>query len=1317
MADQAQIASSRITNCLISASLVGMLLCGLAQGSDWPTYRRNNARTGWTSDRLTLPLHAHWIYSAPAAPRMAWSGQEGANREGLVMVQRVKFDDVLHVAVAKQRVYFGSSIDHTLYCLRAADGSVAWSFCTGGPIRLAPTVAEDRVLFGSDDGNAYCLEAASGRLIWKVRPSPVDEWLLARGEMISRWPVRTGVLVDQGMAYFGAGIFPHENVYLCAADLRDGKILWKQDGISETSAGRSDLSPQGHLLINDQTLYVPSGGSLPAFVDRRTGEFLHKPGHAWRTDAGGPVGGSEALLCDGQLYSFGAHHILAMQQNTANVGFGWFAGQQMVVDQNSAYITTGEAVMRMDRKVYAEASRARHVIEIEIQQLNAKTPKTEEHQARLATLRKKVAELARSGVVWKMPRPGCSALVGAGDLVFIGGAGSVAALDIATGKEVWKGAVDGSARALAVANGNLWVSTTLGKIYCFAPKDAGPVASLVATAQADPYPADSQSSLYASAAEEILRHTGVKQGFCLVLGSERGRLAYELAKRSELKIYGIEPDAAKAEQSRRVLAATGMYGTRVTIHCAELDGIPYSNYFADLIVSDRLFSDEQLPAIADKIARHVKPCGGTVCLGRPGATSPGGLSDKTLSAWLKSMQLGGQGRIRTQGSWTILTRGLLPGAGSWTHQYAESGNSACSDDQCVRGDLGVLWYGDPGPAEMVNRHDSAVSPLAMEGRFFVQGQHKILAYDAYNGRFLWESADPGAIREGVKDGKNPGNLAGGDGRLFVVAKNVCRELDTASGRTLAAYPLPASIDRKTHVWQYVAYSKGLLIGTAVLREELADRARRSGQPVPSTQDVLFAIDLAAQKPLWTLSGHSIPPCTIALADERVFFIDSSLTDQQRAAMLRQDKTDLKKLTGDEARRAEQRQKKIDLRRAIAVAARTGQTLWSQPVDVTDCSEIGTGGGKLTLMHHDGVLVLCGANANGHYWPQFLAGEFKQRRLVALSAADGRLLWSKDANYRHRPIIIGQRLIAEPWDFDLHTGRQNTRTGALTGEPEPWCIMRTGHHCGALAACPHMITFRTGTMGYYDLDADVGVQHFGGQRPGCWINAIPANGLVIMPEASAGCVCLFSIEATTVLEPREPRRPWAIAASAGAKMPVRHLALNLGAPGDRRDAQGTLWLAYPRPKPYKETGLELDLDLKPKFLNGGRFMSVDSEDHDVPGTETPWLYTSWANGITALSIPLQEKNSAPARYHVKLCFADLSGAAPATRVFDVKMQGKMVAKVSLPSSGGNYGAATMHEVRDVEVIDTLSIELVPVSATPAGDQVPILNALEIRRDEP
>ena len=119
--------------------------------------------------------------------------------------------------------------------------------------------------------------------------------------MISRWPVRTGVLIENGVACFGAGIFPSENIYLYAVDATDGKVIWKRDDISERDAGRDDLSPQGYLLAENDLLFVPSGRSLPACLIKRPARCCttHRRSAG---DAGGEIGGTQALLSDGQIY-------------------------------------------------------------------------------------------------------------------------------------------------------------------------------------------------------------------------------------------------------------------------------------------------------------------------------------------------------------------------------------------------------------------------------------------------------------------------------------------------------------------------------------------------------------------------------------------------------------------------------------------------------------------------------------------------------------------------------------------------------------------------------------------------------------------------------------------------------------------------------------------------------------------------------------------------------------------------------------------------------------------------------------------------------
>ena len=1323
----------------------GLLAAGAVSAGEWPTYRGDVARSGATMDDVQFPIRPVWTSRAPAEPRLAWSSAEGRVIEDKLLGHRVRFDDAFRTVISDGRVYFGSSVDHQVHCLDLESGETAWTFFTGGPVRLAPTIDGDRVLFGSDDGIVYCLDKRDGTVRWQRRVAPDGEWLLARGEMISKWPVRTGVLVLDGVAYYGAGIFPHEDIYLEGVDVATGQRVWRADNISAQDAGRDDLSPQGYLLANDKLLFVPSGGSLPAALNRADGTLVHKRNHSWRTTAGGVVGGTRAVLADGQLYASGPHHFLAMEESTGDVGFAWVEGRQLSVQGDAAYVLTGSRLARLDRIPYAENSRERQSLELELYAASrsvgaAGGERKLELEQQIERARGRLAEIAKVGVEWDVATEDDMALLVSGDHVFVGGPERVSAYRKSDGEKVWEHAVQGEARGLSLVDDHLLVSTDAGVITCFASGEASPQHAPREFAQGVQGElageAIESDPLAAQAAREILQQTGIAAGFALVLGSEQGDLAMELARQSELKIYCVDAREANVQKSRERLNAAGLYGRRVTVHLIDnVDSIPYSNYFANLIISEELVRSGRVPDELEQLARHLKPAGGVICLGRP--AEAGAVATSELSAVLEAMDLADHSGVSVSDGYVLLTRGLLPGAGNWSHQYGNADNTAVSRDTRVSGDLGVLWYGDPGPDQMVNRHEGAVGPLAVDGRLFVQGESSILAYDAYNGMHLWTQENPEAIRTGVFQNQNPGNLAAGADSLFHFYGDKCFQHDMASGELVATHSLPAVSDEGKHEWGYVAIHDGILFGTATSRKELDARLRRRGRVTDEATDAIFAIEIASGEHLWAYQGQNISHHTIAISDDKVCFIDSSLTAEQREELLRQDKSELAELTGKERELAEQRLKAADVRMAVAVDARNGAELWAQPVDVTDCSEIGIGGGKLTMMFADGKLVLCGANANGHYWKQFMDGEFQRRRVVVLSADNGYQLWARDANYLHRPIVIGKQLLAEPWMYDLDTGDQITRNHPVTGQSVPWSMMRTGHHCGMVTAADSgILLFRSGSTAFANLNEDAGIRHFSGHRLGCWINAIAAGGLVMIPEASAGCVCQFSLASTIVLEPRETRRPWTVFSAVGELTPVRHLSVNLGAPGDRKDALGRMWLSYPRYTPYKQTSLEVELDLKPQFgstqaepqlarvpslFSGGiravGYHNISSEASPVLETELPWIYQSWADDLSGLELPLTDPEDDPALYTIRLHFADLREESSEESVMTVllgegdsvrEVQVKLAPLVATAVPGSATGQPTIVEVENLLVAGNLKIRLEATAGRP------LLNAFEAIR---
>jgi hypothetical protein len=242
---------------------------------------------------------------------------------------------------------------------------------------------------------------------------------------------------------------------------------------------------------------------------------------------------------------------------------------------------------------------------------------------------------------WDVACPCDQSLILAGGVLVAGGDGQVAALAADSGRSFWTGRVQGAAKGLAAAEGRLFVSTDQGSIYCFGPPGSidqgrtgegdsplfvGPCFARcpklgqspdVATSAGGAATASKTPALVQRAAESILRQSGVRRGYCLIVGCETGELAIELARRSEMMIYAVSPDREKVEAARKRIDASGLYGGRISVETWPADAIPYADYFANLVVCESAVLGGPPPSAPAEMFRMLKPVGGVARIGRP----------------------------------------------------------------------------------------------------------------------------------------------------------------------------------------------------------------------------------------------------------------------------------------------------------------------------------------------------------------------------------------------------------------------------------------------------------------------------------------------------------------------------------------------------------------------------------------------------------------------------------------------------------------------------------------------------------------------------
>lgn len=984
-----------------------------ALAADWPTYRGDASRSGYTAETIPNQLRQRWEFRVGLPPQPAWPTSE-----------RIDFDLAFQPIIVGDLVLFGSSADDQVYALDAMTGRIRWRFFSEGPIRFAPAAWEDRVFVASDDGWLYALALADGKVLWKHRAGPGPEQVLGNERMISHWPARGGPVVWEDAVYFTGGIWPSDGVFIHALDAESGRLIWANNETGRMlmkqphggSEALSGVAPQGYLLATADALIVPTGRAVPAVFDRADGKLRY-----YHLQKNQQRGGTRALMTDAFFVNAGCLFDVASGEMASQVGMGCAVavpGGLVRADGRSLISYRWRDVEKIDRKGQP----------LKVHSLE---------QDKLVPVDGEVREF-----------------IIAGSEAVVGCDGQISAIDY-NGQRTqwWKHTVEGRVLGLAAGNGRIVATTDRGMVYLFDGNPA-PLPPPMPVA-VEEKPLDGKVMAEARA---ILDASGISAGYAVDLGAGNGYLALALARQSDLHILAVEPDAVLAAEARRRIAAAGLYGSRITVHVSELKATNFPKQFANLVIAPR---NAQLAGSADmqkEMQRLYRPYTGAICVSNAG-------------------------RVKME------KNSAPAGTGNWTHQNGNAANTLCSDDEVVKGQLSMFWFRDVD-FEIANRHGQGPAPLVSQGCMVVSGVNGLCCLDAYNGRKLWEFnikellIDYDGIHHDVGIGDTGSPFCIGGDSVYVKSGARCLRIELSSGKLLREFATPVAADAANHNWGYLAWENGILFGSVENQEHnVSPRYQLTNLRTESV--LLFAVNPDSGAVKWQYKPRgSIRHNSVAIAGEQLYLIDRPIVEADHVTNFKRDGKAAPKLApGD-----------VPNGTLMALDVSTGKTLWKNEEDIWGTQVAVSAKHNILLMNYKAVLH------NFFELPSEVGG-----RLGAFDIHTGARIWEQQVKYQTRPIINDSTIYAQGGAWDLKTG-----------SPLAWEFQRS-HGCGQISSSRNLMLFRSGTLGYLDLSRTTGTENYGGIRPSCWISAIPAAGLVLVPDGSSKCHCSYQMKAWFALQ--------------------------------------------------------------------------------------------------------------------------------------------------------------------------------------------------------
>ncbi|MEA3399841.1 MAG: PQQ-binding-like beta-propeller repeat protein [Armatimonadota bacterium] len=1156
---------------------------------------------------------------------------------------RMRFDASYQPVVLGKTVFVASPRSDHLLALDTDTGNEGWRFYADGPIRFAPVAWRQRIYFSCDDGCLYCLSATDGTLLWKFQAAPSSRKVLGNGRLISSWPARGAPVIVDETAYFAAGIWPFMGIFIYALDAQTGELLWVND-----CAG-SVFMPQPH------------GGAL-AFAGVAPQGYMVAVGERLIVPNGRAVPAVFDRNTGEMLYfhlaeskyegNFAASATSGLFFNSGRV-FGLEAGTPPGVLPPDPIPTEDAIYAAADGSVVAYDPRTAQVV--------TETTDDGNERSRLEV-----------DILWQAPAEVDRLWLKAGSVLLASAGQTVKALSLSeagvAAEAMWQAELPSTPSAMAAADGKLFVVTLDGTIRCYGPREGQPVQHALRREAPD------VAGAAVTRAGRIIDLTGATAGYCLCLGLHSGDLIAELARQSDLHIIGVDPRAERIAGLRERFDAAGLYGTRIALLHGQVHQVGLPPYLASLIVSEdpsAVALDAERPLVTT-IFRSLRPYGGTACLALPEARHQGFASSVAASD-LPNAQ------VTRAGEFTLLTRqGRLPGSDDWTHQYANVANTGVSRDVLVKAPLGLLWFGGSSNVDILPRHGHGPPEQVIGGRLFIEGPDSLRANDVYTGRVIWRRELPGFGAVYDYTGHQPGanalgsNYASAADGVYVAYGDRCLRLDPATGETLSELVLPpADNGGGPQQWGYIGIWEDLLIAGAspVIFEGDKPPGREENWDATSSRQIVV-MDRHSGQVLWT---HDSTYCfrhnAICAGSGKLFCVDR-LPDAIVARMKRR---------GEELTTSP---------RLAALDIRTGELLWSTTADVF--------GTFLSYSAERDLLLQSGRPSRD------MLPDEPGDRMIAYRGADGSVVWDAHHQYGGPPLLHGDTIITQGQAFSLLDGRPRARRNPLTGAESPWRFERF-YGCNTAIASEHLLTFRSGAAGFFDLARDGGTGNMGGFKSGCTSNLIVANGVLNAPDYTRTCTCSYQNQTSLGLVHMPDAEMWTFNNLSLGDQPVARMGLNLGAPGDRRADDGTLWLEYPTvggPSP------ELRASVSPEEVSWFRRHSSA-----LRGGRYEWVGASGAEGLARLTITLTTGDAEPRPYAVTLYFAEPEDIAAGDRVFSVALQGRTVLEdFDVVAAAGGRRRVVTRQFAGIEVADDLTVDLAPTQPDPSRG--PILCGVEV-----